>query len=299
MNKDYTDKVALLVETISYIAKESCFALKGGTAINLFYRDMPRLSVDIDLTYIEFDDRNTAYTRINEALGRIAATLARNGFIATVQGNSEEKKVIVSNQVASIKIEPNYTIRGCVYPPTVRRVCRKVEREYGYTEMSIVSVPELFGGKICAALDRQHPRDLFDIQGLFSLVEQDANLIKGFLIMILGHNRPIHELLNPQAREQSEIFEKEFIGMTDMDFSYRDHIRVFKELVGFIQNGIQPYKTFLLDFVSLKPDFSFLEIPNLDRLPAICWKLQNLVALKNTNPVKFDEQYEQLLKLFP
>lgn len=97
MKKEYTDKVALLVETIHFIANEPCFALKGGTVINLFYHDMPRLSVDIDLTYIAFYDRDTAYTKINEALGRIASTLTRNGYSATILGNSEEKKVIVSN----------------------------------------------------------------------------------------------------------------------------------------------------------------------------------------------------------
>lgn len=242
MKKEYTDKVALLVETIPFIAKETCFALKGGTAINLFYHDMPRLSVDIDLTYIDFDDRITAYTKINEALGRIASSLTRNGYSATIQGNSEEKKVIVSNRVASIKIEPNYTIRGCVYTPTIHPICGKAEREYGYAEMLIVSPAELYGGKICAALDRQHPRDLFDIQGLLSYAKQDSNLIDGFLAMLLGHNRPLHELLNP--------------------------------------------------------DFPSLGIPNLDRMPAIRWKLQNLEKLKKSNPGKFNEQYKKLEQLF-
>ena len=221
MKKEYTDKVALLVETIPFIAKEPCFALKGGTAINLFYHDMPRLSVDIDLTYINFDDRYTAYTKINEALGRIASTLTRNGFSATIQGNSEEKKVIVSNRVASIKIEPNYTIRGCVYTPTIQPICGKAEHDYGYAEIQIISPAELYGGKICAALDRQHPRDLFDVQGLLATVEQDSNLTKGFLAMLLSHNKPVHELLNPIPKDQAEVFEKEFAGMTDTHFSYQ------------------------------------------------------------------------------
>lgn len=298
MKKEYTDKVALLVETIPYIAKETCFALKGGTAINLFYRDMPRLSVDIDLTYIDFDDRETAYTKINEALGRISATLTHNGYSATVQGNSEEKKIIVSNRTASIKIEPNYTIRGCIYTPTIQTICGKAEREYGYAEMQIVSTAELYGGKICAALDRQHPRDLFDVQGLFSIAEQHPNLIHGFLAMLLGHKKPVHEVLNPKLKDQSEIFEKEFKGMTDTKFSYQDHIRLLGDLVRFIKSGITAYKSFLLDFVSLTPDFSVLGIPNLDRMPAIRWKLQNLEKLKKTNPGKFNEQYDALVRLF-
>jgi predicted nucleotidyltransferase component of viral defense system len=53
----------LLLRVIPHIEKEKLFALKGGTAINLFVRDMPRLSVDIDLTYLPFDDRKTAVSR--------------------------------------------------------------------------------------------------------------------------------------------------------------------------------------------------------------------------------------------
>lgn len=231
-------------------------------------------------------------------MGRIASALTRNGFTSNIQGNSEEKKVIVSNRVASVKIEPNYTNRGYLYTPMIQPVCGKAEREYGYAEMQIVSPAELYGGKICAALDRQHPRDLFDVQGLLSAVEQDPNLIKGFLAMLLGHNKPVHELLNPKPKDQAEVFEKEFAGMTDTGFSYQDHIRVFGELVRFVQRGIAPYKNFLLDFVSLNPDFKTLGIPNLDRMPAIRWKLQNLEKLKKSNPEKFNEQYLKLEYLF-
>jgi hypothetical protein len=224
--------------------------------------------------------------------------LIQNGFSATIQGNSEEKKVIVSNRVASIKIEPNYTVRGCLYTPMIQPICSKAEREYGYAEMQIISPAELYGGKICAALDRQHPRDLFDVQGLFSTAKQDLNLIDGFLAMLLGHNKPVHELLNPKPKDQAEVFEKEFFGMTDTNFSYQDHIYIFGELVQFVKEEIVPYKSFLLDFISLRPDFPALGIPNLDRMPAIRWKLQNLEKLKKSNPGKFDEQYEKLTHLF-
>ena len=299
MKKEYTDKVALLVETIPFIAEEPCFALKGGTAINLFYRDMPRLSVDIDLAYIDFDDRETAYIKINAALERISGALAHAGMSAIIQGNGDEKKLIASNRVATIKIEPNYTIRGHVYAPELRQICAKAERDYGYAEMRIVSASELYGGKICAALDRQHPRDLFDIQGLLSGTERDVNLMHGFLAMLLGHNRPIHELLNPQRKDQSDVFKKEFVGMTDTNFSYQDHVQTFENLVLFLQHEIQPYKSFLLDFVSLKPDFASVSVPDLDRLPAIRWKLQNLKKLQECNPEKFRQQYEKLADLFP
>ncbi|OJF76793.1 MAG: hypothetical protein BKP49_04290 [Treponema sp. CETP13] len=183
MKKSYIDKVALLVEVLPFIAKETCFALKGGTAINLFYRNMPRLSVDIDLTYVNFDDHDIAYLKINKALDSIVVALKKAGYSAILQGNSNKKKVIVSNHVATIKIEPNYIIRGYVYEPQLCRICQKAET----------------------------------------------------------------------------------------DFSYADYNVVFNTLVQFIQTEIQPFREFLLDFVSLKPDFSSIRIPNLERLPAVCW----------------------------
>lgn len=74
----YKTQVDLLLQTIPFIAKEEIFALKGGTAINLFVRDMPRLSVDIDLTYIPFDDRETALKNISDGLERIKSDLEKN-----------------------------------------------------------------------------------------------------------------------------------------------------------------------------------------------------------------------------
>jgi hypothetical protein len=73
----YKAQVDLLLQTIPYVAKEEIFALKGGTAINLFVRSMPRLSVDIDLTYLPIDDRETALKSISEGLLRIKTDLER------------------------------------------------------------------------------------------------------------------------------------------------------------------------------------------------------------------------------
>ena len=69
--EQYMRQVELLVRTLPFIARQDVFALKGGTAINLFYRDMPRLSVDIDLTYLPIEDRDATLAGIDEALDRI------------------------------------------------------------------------------------------------------------------------------------------------------------------------------------------------------------------------------------
>ncbi len=299
MKKKYIEQAALLIETIPFIAQESCFALKGGTAINLFYRDMPRLSVDIDLSYIHFDGRDSAYANINSALMRISNALSRAGFSSVILGSGRDlKKILVSNHSVSIKIEPNYTVRGYVYEPSVQAVSPKVEEQYGYAEIKTVAWPELLGGKMCAALDRQHPRDLFDIGNMISDESLDENLMNGFIAMLLGHRRPVHELLNPVIKDQSEVFRREFAGMTDIQYSYADHVTAFEKLISFLKIHIMPYQRFLLDFVSLRTDFSSVDIPNLDRLPAVCWKRQNLKRLQKENPAKLEAQYEKLRRFF-
>ena len=85
MIEQYVKQVRLLVNVLPYIAKEGCFALKGGTAINLFVRDLPRLSVDIDLAYLGFEGRETAFKNINAALQRIVNDLNKVHLRAVLQ----------------------------------------------------------------------------------------------------------------------------------------------------------------------------------------------------------------------
>ena len=298
MDLNYKNQVKLLIDVLPYIAKEECFALKGGTAINLFYNNLPRLSVDIDLTYIGFESRDIACANINNTLKRIADDLNAKGYLATIQGNDIEKKIICSNQHAKIKIEPNYIIRGYIEKPEILEVCENVEDEFGYAQIQVVSKKELYGGKICAALDRQHPRDLFDVKELIEKDEINEELIKGFIAMLLSHDKPLHETLNPNIKNQTEIFEKQFQGMTNKNFSYVEHEQTLNSLIKIIKEKILPYKQHLLDFVSLKGDLSDFKINNLEKLPAIKWKIKNLQKLQSVNIKKFEEQYNQLYKYF-
>ena len=71
VNEAYRRQAALLIKTLPLVAAETAFALKGGTAINLFVRDMPRLSVDIDLTYVPVADRESSLKEID---GRCAGS---------------------------------------------------------------------------------------------------------------------------------------------------------------------------------------------------------------------------------
>ncbi|OHE60576.1 MAG: hypothetical protein A2Y36_01200 [Treponema sp. GWA1_62_8] len=150
---------------------------------------------------------------------------------------------------------------------------------------------------MCAALDRQHPRDLFDIALLFDGGDTDVDLMAGFIAMLLAHNRPVHELMDLMRKDQSEVFDKEFSGMTDRTFTYGDHAAALERLIRFIRSGTVPYRDFLLDFVSLRADLSASPIPNLDKLPAVLWKRQNLERLRDVDPAKFSEQHERLRQI--
>lgn len=298
MNALYRNQVALLIRTFPYIARESCFALKGGTAINLFHRDLPRLSVDIDLVYLGFEPRDEAIGLIQSALERIAGVLCKAGISASLQGRVGNQKMIVSDGTVSIKVEPNYTLRGHLFPVEALRVRAMVEQEFGYAEMQLISSAELFGGKICAALDRQHPRDLFDISRLLAEPILVPDLMTGFVVMLLSHNRPPVELLQPSIKDQSEVFEKEFRGMTDEPFTYENHQKTLQSLLEFIRRELVRYKTAIIDFFSLASFQSLVLPPDFERLPAIQWKRQNLENLRTKNPKKFDEQRLRIVEYF-
>ena len=194
LRDSYARQVKLLMAALPHVAKESCFALKGGTAINLFVQDFPRLSVDIDLAYKSFADRDTDLAAINDALKRITASLnGRPGITAIRQENkADEKRIIVNTADAKIKIEVSPVWRGLLLPPAEMPVCERVEMEYGFTTMSVVSLADLYGGKICAALDRQHPRDLFDVLNMLEKPGLMREILCTVFFVMLARPSPPH-----------------------------------------------------------------------------------------------------------
>lgn len=107
MDQEYKKQVKLLLNVLPEVAKEKCFALHGGTAINLFIRDMPRLSVDIDLTYLPIEDRQTTINNIAEALARIKESIKKNVPNATVSLKKGIAKLIITTREATVKLEVN------------------------------------------------------------------------------------------------------------------------------------------------------------------------------------------------
>ena len=285
MNTDniYYKQVQLLVQLIPLIATENCFALKGGTAINLFVRNIPRLSVDIDLVYLPMHDRQQALKNIRDALSRISELILKvipQAKVLNAHEHSDALRLIVQRQNVRVKIELSPVIRGTVFGERTMRVSSKVEETFGYAEIPIVSLPDLYAGKICAALDRQHPRDLFDVKFLFDNEGFTTDLRKTFLIYLISHQRPMVELLRPNIKNISSVYENEFVRMANVEVSLNELERTREHLIHIINQTMTPdEKKFLLSFKSKNPDWSLLGVENINEvsnLPSVRWKQENL-----------------------
>lgn len=281
----YRAQVALLVRVIPFVAREDCFALKGGTAINLFIRDMPRLSVDIDLTYLPVKPRPESLVEIDATMARIAGNI-RAGIpniqitASTLEAEKITTKLLLRLQQAQIKIEVTPVLRGCAYEPALRSVSPKVEEVFGFAEMRIVSFADLYGGKIVAALDRQHPRDLFDIRDLLANEGIDDDLRRAFIVYMLSHNRPMAEVLAPTRKEISEEFLRGFEGMTESPVALDELIAAREALIADIVGKMpDAHRHFLVSFKRGEPDWDLLGLSGIADLPAVKWRLQNLATL--------------------
>ena len=207
MNQVYLDTARLLTQVAPLVLEGDIFALKGGTAINLFVRDMPRLSVDLDLVFVDYrPERDEALARINEAIRSAVGRLKKRGFQthAATAADAGETKLFVRRDKLELKVEVNFVLRGTVHP--VRSISftpKTKETLLADVELPIVALEDLYGGKLVAALDRQHPRDLFDVMQLFLHEGITPAIRRSFVVYLASHNRPIHEVLFPRARSAS------------------------------------------------------------------------------------------------
>ncbi len=275
----FRQQVALLLRAIPAINGETCFALKGGTAINLFVRDLPRLSVDIDLTYLTVLPRPRSLGAIDKAMkrieGRLTKAIPRARISQTVRENTITRLMLQEGRT-QIKIEVTPVLRGCVFEPVSHPVCARIEKDFGFAEMRVVSFADLYAGKIVAALDRQHPRDLFDVRDLLANEGVTDNLREAFLIYLISHNRPMAELLATPRKDIAAEFENNFVGMTEEDVPLDDLLDARERMfTAVIANMPAHHRTFLVDFEAGNPDWSTLNVPNAAKLPAVKWRQLN------------------------
>lgn len=294
MNNIYKKQVGLLIKIVPSIYKIKEFAIHGGTAINLFVKNLPRYSVDLDITYIPIKEREESLADINRLLLELKSHLEKSIPGIKVIHKPAIWKLQCTHNGATVKIEVNGTKRGIVGDIEEKDLCLKAQDEFNMNcRARIVSFSLLYGGKIAAALNRQHPRDLFDFKQMdinsFNEVKQ------GFILCILGSDKPIVESLLPNPIDQSKALESQFRGMTDIEFNYSDFESSRGDLIKLVNENLTiTDKEFILSFEMGNPDWDKCCAGDLREFPSVKWKLQNILNLKKENSDKFNIGMEKL-----
>jgi len=280
-DRRYDVQVRLILRCLPEISRHPCFALKGGTAINLFLRDLPRISVDIDLAYLPLKPRLESLQEIHDSLISIKDDIEQRVTGSQVRESRSQDyvvKLIVSTEDAIVKIEPNLILRGSVHTAQDRDLCLAAQEHFeAFVSIQTLSTADLYGGKLCASLDRQHPRDLFDVKLLLDDTGITPEIRCSFVVYLAGHNRPMSELLAPKLHDITELYNNQLIGMTRKEVSLEDLQQVQRNLANTIVRALDDdEKEFLVSVKRGKPEWDRIGIEHLDRLPAIQWKLINI-----------------------
>lgn len=303
MNQDsiYYKQVQLLVDVLPFITMGKYFALKGGTAINLFVRDLPRLSVDIDLMYLPIEPRDESLANIAKIFEDMFNTVESNMKFTKVhklyqRGDSELSKLQVERKGVRIKIEASPVMRGTVREPVLMQNTSTVQDIFGFVSTNVVHMDDLYAGKMCAALDRQHPRDFYDIRGLLDNEGISDALMDVFIVYLISSNQPISKLLNPNRIDISHEYEKQFVGMTTTPVDLETLLQTREELIEIISKKLtQAHKDFLIGFKKGDPDWSLLPFENIQELPSIKWKELNLSKMDDESRANAIQKLQDIL----
>jgi hypothetical protein len=302
-DRAFVDATMLLVRIVPRVFATGRLALKGGTAINLYFDDAPRLSVDLDLVFTTLGLlREEALAAINAEMRRIVDALSADGLSATaaVAADLGEIGLVVSDGNAQVKVETNVVFRGTLLPPVVRPLSPgAVELLRAEAPATVVDRAEVFAGKFMAALDRQHPRDLFDVWRLYERGTVEPDMLSAFVVYLCGHNRPAHEVLDSPERLLAEDYERALVGMIrgevpTLESLLASRARLRRDIV---EGLAQSDRAFLAGFFNGEPDWSLLKYPHANELPALVWKRRNLEVFRSKRPGEFTRQNARLAEL--
>ncbi len=280
-DKAFKEQADLLITVMGYMRWDQCFALKGGTALNLFYADMPRLSVDIDLVYLPLNSREEALKEMKSTLTHCKEKLNKSGLQAQMTegpGDNPVGKLVISRGRAAIKIEPNTIMRGTFYPVEVRTLSNEAGAYFQQeVDVACLGFLELMAGKLVAMLDRQHPRDIFDMMHFLKSGNSLKSITDIFVAYLAQANRPFSELLKPNIKDIGQVFKANFEGMTrekvslDELIAYRGEI--IEQLPGLLREN---YKGLLISIMEDRPKWEKLPFKNIGDYPGVQWKLFNI-----------------------
>jgi predicted nucleotidyltransferase component of viral defense system len=300
MNQDYIDTVRLLLAIAPAVFQSPRFAMKGGTALNLFVQDMPRLSVDIDVVFTDHTlDRDAALQAIGADLKAVRSAISAMGYRAVLPGtkSGDDVKLLVEAAGIQIKVEVNFVFRGTVLP-VKRTSLRQVAQDLFTIDITVpvLDEAELYGSKLVAAMDRQHPRDIFDVMKMVEQFGWEPSFIDCFVAYLAGHNRPVHEVLFPKRLPLEPAFSNSFVGMTRGEVALEKLEQTQVQLIAQLPRALSPsHREFLLSLVRAEPAWELMPFPHLNQLPELQWKLLNLRKLKSRNASHFAAQHEALV----
>ncbi len=296
----YERQLELLIRCLPALSTTPDFALKGGTAINLFHQNFPRLSVDIDLTYLPITARAESIANIRSGLITLQEYCVDKvrGVEVEWLGSDDVPKLLIRHNNVSIKIEPSPVLRGTLVAPEIRKLVSRAEARFKVTADTLcVAIEDLYAGKFCAALDRQHPRDLFDIRQYLKTHTLDD--IRGaFVSYLCCHNRPISDLLDPRPLEIGHLFKSHFAGMTDPAMSLEALLATRQFLFDWALNALtDDERQFLVSVKKGQPDYSLAPYPVIETMPAFQWKLRNIKRMSPRKHKASLNRLQQLLKV--
>jgi predicted nucleotidyltransferase component of viral defense system len=300
IDQAYIDTVRLLLRVVPDIFRNEIFAMKGGTAINLFVQDMPRLSVDIDVVYVLREpSREEALRAISDEINSIQQRLEKLGLSGRLNklNSDSETKLFIEDDRSQVKVEVNVVFRGTIFPVEIRSLTAKTAQMFSTTvDAPVLAEAELYGSKIVAALDRQHPRDLFDVLKLYEQGDLTQDILEAVVIYLAGHNWPTHEVLFGSDKDISTSYANSFVGMTfEESPSLEKLLDVRAKLRADVTQRItEKHRDFLIGLAEANPDWSLLDCEHAESLPGLRWKLINLKKFQKNRPSDFAKQAEEL-----
>jgi hypothetical protein len=303
MNQVYVSTVQLLLAVTPVVFESKFFALKGGTALNLFVQDLPRLSVDIDVVFTDHElDREQALATIKSELALAKSRLEALGLSAILRSNKagDETKMFVSDGTSEVKVEVNFVLRGTVLPITRIALTAAAQQMFAANiEVPMLAVQEVHGSKLVAAMDRQHPRDLFDVMLMRQRFGLPAAFVDCFVAYLAGHHRTMHEVLFPNPKPIADVFASEFEGMTTAPVALQDLEVTRAWLFDALPKALTgDHRDFLLSLLRAEPAWHLMPFAHLKDMPAIRWKLVNLEKFARAKPKVAAEHYEVLVARF-
>ena len=211
-------------------------------------------------------------------------------------------RLIASRGRSQVQIETTPVMRGTVHPARAIGLSPKArEVLLAELEVPVTSLEDVYGGKLVAAMDRQHPRDLFDVMQLLAHEGITSGIRRAFVVYLAGHNRPMDEVLATRVdRAKKDLrlaYESSFAGMTREPVALSELESARKRLFDELPRRLtMRQRAFLVGLARVEPDWSLVGCAHANELPAIRWRLQNLEQFRDARPREWARQVAALEK---